>query len=213
MEQRRLLNKTDLLELLEIAEDSASGGVINDDALETDVSSFIIYHKIEPGDGLAKEDLLYKLYLAFSSRPVTKTRFNKEFSLYFQPKNGYYLINKTAAQLIEIFSSQFKRKKRPLIKKRSTNAQFKAFLDHFEIKKNGDWTEDFVLLHFLDKWIFNEKRKQSLTKDALISLMKIHYEHRKTKNGYVFNISSNIENSIIESVREAWKKRKLKDRK
>ena len=107
-------------------------------------------------------------------------------------------------------SSAIKKRKPPLIRKRSNWEHFKAFLNAYSVSSGEDWVEDHVIYHFYDKWLYNKKNKKRISFTNLIQFLKISFENRRTKTGYVMKISHSFEQTIIENLRQAWK-RKQKD--
>lgn len=212
MERKKLHNDTSLEELLQAASEEDGNNIVDDGVFESDIPSFIIKHQLKSGDKIAHTDLLYRIYKNHSTSPVSKVYFTREFSLYFPRKSSYYLINKEPSELIADLSTAIKKRRSPRIRQKATKLQFESFLNAYEIAEGEDWVEAHVIAHFYDKWIYENKRKRAISSRDMMALLRIFFENRKTKDGYMFKIKNNFSKESIENLRLAWKRKKQKDR-
>jgi hypothetical protein len=211
MERKKLHNDTSLEELLQAASEQDQNSIIDDGVFESDIPSFIIRHQLKAGDRVAHPDLIYRIYKTHSSSPVSKVYFTREFSLYFPRKSGYYLINKDPSELIADLSTAIKRRRSPRIRQKATKLQFQSFLNKLEVDKGEEWIEFHVIAHFYDKWIYETKRKRAIKLADLVTLMRVFFQNKRTKDGYVFKIKHNFPKESVENLRIAWKRKKQKD--
>jgi hypothetical protein len=211
MEQKKLHSDLGLDELLNIIQDDSNSEVINEEVLKTDVPAFIVYYQLKNGEKAAHKDTLYKLYQNGKFKKINKASFTKEFSLFFEKKGNYYLLNKDPIELIKYFVDSIKKKSSPKIKNKSTKNQFEWFLNHYEVKKGDEWVEIQLIWYLYDKLTYNTKKRKLIDLLDMIALMRIFFDHRKTKDGYVFKISHNLNDSFIQDIRKAWKRKKQKD--
>lgn len=209
MERKKLPSDTPLDALIEAAIANSEEITLDHDVFESDVIAFLSHYKITGGQHKIPADSLYKLYCIWSKNRIKRNQFSLQLSLYIPKEARYYLINKDSSEIISDLSSVIKKKKSPLIRKRANWDHFKAFLNAHSISNGEDWVEAHVLFHFYDKWIYNTNRKKRISNHNLLQFLKITFEHRATKDGYVMKLSHNFESSSIENLREAWK-RKIK---
>jgi hypothetical protein len=211
MERKKLYNETALEDLLQAASEETEEQFIDDGVFKTDIPSFIIKYELKAGDKIASGNILYTIYKHFSDSPVNRSSFSREFSLYFNQQKGYYLINKDPSELIADYSQAIKKKRIPRIRQKSTKLQFEAFLAHHNIAKGEEWIEAHVIQHHYDKWTYNEKKKRRIANEDLLALMRIFFENRKTRDGYVFKLTHGFSKETIENLRIAWKRKRRKD--
>lgn len=211
MERKKLHNDASLEELLQAASEQDQTNIIDDGVFDNDIPSFIIQYQLKAGDKVAHSDLLYRIYKKYSSSPVNRFHFTREFSLYFPRKEGYYLINKDPSELIADLSLAIKKRRSPRIRQKATKIQFQAFLNKYEIDKGEEWIEFHVIAHFYDKWIYEAKRKRAIKLADLVTLMRVFFDNKKTKDGYVFKIKHNFPKESVENLRIAWKRKRQKD--
>lgn len=211
MERKKLYNETALEDLLQAASEETEEKFIDDGVFKTDIPSFIIKYELKAGDKIASGNILYTIYKNFSDSPVNRSSFSREFSLYFNQQKGYYLINKDPSELIADYSQAIKKKRIPRIRQKSTKLQFEAFLAFYKITKGEEWIEAHVIQHHYDKWTYNEKKKRRITNEDLLVLLRIFFENRKTRNGYVFKLTHGFSRETIENLRIAWKRKRQKD--
>ncbi|NBV29723.1 hypothetical protein EBS02_12075, partial [bacterium] len=145
------------------------------------------------------------------NNPVKRVSFTRQFSLYFPRKDGYYLINKEPSELIVDLSSAIKKRRIPRIRQKATKLQFESFLKAYELSKGEDWIEAHIIAHFYDKWIYENKRKRAISSRDMMALLRIFFENRKTKDGYMFKLKHNFSKESVENLRAAWKRKKPKD--
>lgn len=212
MERKKLYNDAALEDLLEAAIQESEEEIIDDEVFRTDIPSFIIKYQLKAGDKIASGNILYTIYKNFSDLPVNRSSFSREFSLYFINQNGYYLINKDPSELIADYSLAIKKKRIPRIRQKSTKLQFESFLAFYKITKGEEWIEAHVIQHHYDKWAYNEKKKRKIANRDLLALLRIFFENRKTRDGYVFKITHGFSKETIQNLRTAWKRKKQKDR-
>lgn len=211
MERKKLYNETALDELLTAVSEKNEDKIIDDEVFENDIPSFIIRYNIKSGDKLTHKLLLYRIYKKFSSHPLNQASFTKELSLYIRPQGCYYLINKEPSDLIADLSEAIKKKRTPLIRSRNTKLQFQKFLNTSKIDSGEEWVESHIISYFYDKWLYENKKKKKLKAADLIALMRIFFQSKKTKDGYVFKITHGFSKESIENLRAAWKRKKQKD--
>lgn len=211
MERKKLFNDAALEDLLRAASEQSEEQIIDDGVFKTDIPSFIIKYELKAGDKIASGNILYTIYKHFSSSPINRSSFSREFSLYFNQQKGYYLINKDPSELIADYSLAIKKKRIPRIRQKSTKLQFEAFLAFYKISKGEEWIEAHVIQHHYDKWTYNEKKKRKIANEDLLALLRIFFENRKTRDGYVFKITHGFSKESIENLRIAWKRKRRKD--
>lgn len=212
MERKKLPSETALDALIEAAISQSEAITSDHDVFESDVVAFLGHYKIIGGPHRIPTSSLYKLYTIWSSQKIKRDQFRAQLSLYIPCETRYYLINKDSSEIIADLSSVIKKKKAPLTRKRANWEHFKAFLNAYNASSGQDWIEEHVIYHFYDKWIYNTNRKKRISNLNLLQFLKIAFENRRTKDGYVFKLNHNFEQSSVENLREAWK-RKQKGRK
>jgi len=211
MERKKLHNDASLEELLQVASEQSENNIVDDGVFDDDIPSFIIKHQLKPGDKVAHSDIIYRIYSKYSDNPVNQVGFTRQFSLYFPRKEGYYLINKDPSELIADLSLAIKKRRSPRIRQKATKLQFQSFLNKHEIDKGEEWIEFHIIAHFYDKWIYETKRKRAIKAIDFLALMRVFFENKKTKDGYVFKIKHNFPRESVENLRVAWKRKRQKD--
>lgn len=206
-------NELELKELLSVIESSSNNEDLDKDSLNADVTAFIVQYGLKNGELLAHKDVLYRLYNNSGLfKRVNKATFIRDFSLFFEKKGSYYLLNKNPDELIKSLSVCVKKPISPKIKSKTTKAQYDAFLDFYNVTKGSQWVEIQVINYLYDKWVYETKRKKLIKFLDMVAFMKIFFEYRKPKSGYVFKINCNVEKSFIENIRKAWKTKRQKER-
>lgn len=207
MERKKLPSSVSLDSLIEAAISQSEANTSDVDIFQSDVVAFLSHYKISDGSHKIAAEALYKIYRLWSKNSIKQKQFSSEISLYIPREKRYYLINKDSSEVIADLSSVIKKKKAPATRKRANWEHFKAFLNAHDITPGKDWIEDHVVYHFYDKWIYNNKRKKKISFTNLIQFLKMTFETRRTKDGYVMKITHNFEQSSIENLREAWKRK------
>lgn len=207
MERKRLPSDTTLDELFEAAISGSEAVIAETEPHGSDVISFLSHYNIKQGTVAVKPQLLYKIYKIWSKIPIKQIQFILELSLYFVKKNNYYLINKSPFQLAADLSSVIKKKTPPATRKRVNWEHFKLFLKAYDVSSGTDWVESYVVHHFYDKWVYNNKKKKVLAEKNVELFLKMLFETRQTKNGLMVKINHNFEKASIQNLREAWKRK------
>lgn len=210
MERKKLPSSASLDSLIEAAISQSEPSIPDTEVFESDVAAFLNHYKITDGSHLISGRVLYKLYKLWSYNKIKQTQFSVQLSLYIPRNKRYYLINKSSSELIADLSIAIKKRKPPSTRKRSNWEHFEAFKNAHSISSGENWIEDYIIYHFYDKWVYNRKKKKRISFTNLIQFLKICFENRRTKTGYVMKISHNFEQTSIENLRQAWK-RKQKD--
>ncbi len=183
------------------------------------VLSFISRFNLKTGKYAVKNTLLYSLFVKLYPKTITRSKFNKDMSLYFNVDRDYrYLIDKdsmtlTVESLELLFNNRIIRGKKKHTSHRKT---FLRFIDEFNIKTG----EYFVPSRFLYDVLFDEYRKRRRKKNTMVysvfnDLMKMHGYNRKiTKNGTYYGINNEQKESFCkETSIQDYKKKQKKLRK
>jgi hypothetical protein len=205
MERKRLPSDTPLDALIEAAINESEELTSDAEVFASDVIAFLSHYKITTGNNRISIGLLYKLYKVWSKEKLKQTQFTNEVSLYIPRKNRYYLINKNPSELIADLASVIKKRKPPAVRKRANWEHFKAFLNAYEISAGGGWIEVHILYHFYDKWVYNKKKKKSISNLNILGFLKVLFEIKQTKDGFMTKINHNFDQSSIQNLRDAWK--------
>ena len=177
---------------------------------DNDVLGFVNSLKIKQGTKLVHQTLLYRIYKELKGSLDKKT-FNSNLSLYIPKQNEYYLLNKEPSELVVLDLKTKRHKTRP--KQKNTLTHLNAFLNSFEVKKGKEWVDFFVIDFFYNKWLFNNKKRKLLTSNNLALMLKLLFETKHTKAGYVFKLQHNFDAQTIENIKESWKRKKTSDHK
>lgn len=212
MERKKLPNDLSLDALIEAAINESEELTSDADILASDVTAFLSHYKISSGNNPIATQALYKLYKIWSKKKVNQSTFTVNLSLYIKKENRYYLINKDPSELIADLVSVVKKTKPPPTRKKSNWDHFKAFMSACDVRSGNEWVEAHIIHHFYDKWVFNTKRKKVLNLAGFYSFLKLVFETRQTKEDLMVKITNTFEQSSIQNLREAWK-RKQKGRK
>lgn len=205
MERKKLPSDTPLDALIEAAIDQSEELASDADVFSSDVIAFLSHYKVSAGNNRISTALVYKLYKIWSKEKIKPIQFTNEISLYIPKKNRYYLINKNPSELIADLASVIKKKKPPATRKKANWDHFKAFLSAHEISAGGEWIGVHIVYHFYDKWVYNKKKKKVISNLNILGFLKVLFETKRTKDGFMTKINHNFEQSSIQNLREAWK--------
>lgn len=190
--------------------------------LKDEISRFLLFYKIEPGNKRVLPTLLYKLYNEWSNDPCKSREFALKLSNYLpRISNGLVLVNQDSFELIEKFNiiigSRVKlqnKTKIPHIKK-----HFESFLKINDLIKGSNWVNSDLLYYFYKQWIYKNKGKK-IGIIPFINMCKLYfpYKYIDKKQRYYFGVDdifvkkltpqklSAIERSLNDSKRKTKEK-------
>jgi len=208
MERKRLPNEVDLNALFDALDSTPEQATALDvDVFQSDVVAFLSHYNIKNGTHRVNKQLLHRLYKTWSKQKALSKPFHRQMTLYIQTETRYYLINRDPSELIVDLSFAIKDRKPPRTRNKSFRAHVDAFFRAFDVKPGGEWIEFHIINHFYDKWVYNKKKKRLLSQSTLQGFLKVLFENRTTKDGLVVKITHNFEQTSIENLRVAWKRK------
>lgn len=177
---KRLPNEESLEELLKLAEESKGEDVVG---VADDVLSFILHFNIKPGDTPVLQSVVYDLYRNWSKDPVNRMTFGvrvaKHFLIHTKGPKKYYKINIDSITIQKETLKYIEKSKLDRTKYPSWQKHFNDFLNFYKIERGTSWIPSYILMHFYDKWCYNNKRKSLLSELTFFNFCKIHFESKR----------------------------------
>lgn len=196
------------------------------DSITQDITTFIKNFNISRGKTPLSKTVLYTLYKGTTRSPIKESDFRLRMSLMVPTEGSSYLVSdEFFNKAIEVYgqlSSTKQRKKQDKRKSPKFQFQFEKFRRFYNIEKGKDWLEGFVLYHFYDKWMYNEKPnyKRPFNRSEFNQQLKDHFDFKLDRDNVIwFGIDesslTNISPEQISGVRSgrAWRKNAKKENK
>jgi hypothetical protein len=190
------------------------------------IDRFIQEFDLKKGTTPISKTVLYTLYKNTTKTPLDRNQFKFRISLILPTdKSVYYVTEEFFEKAVSVYNKLYKT---AIIKpkhKRKTNPfaykQIEAIIGYYNIQKGKDWIEDFVLFHFYDKWLYNEKpRVKPLKKRTFILQLKEYLDFKQDNKGIVwfgldFSKLASISPEQVNNIRAGrkWRKNAKKENK
>lgn len=177
---KKLPNEQSLEELLNSLNSEEEVNVVS---ASDDVFSFVSHFNIQPGEELVLKVALYDLYKKWSTQPVNRETFsvrtNKLFIEHVKGQKKYYKINLSSILIQQETLKYLEKKKLDRTKYPGWQKHFNDFIKFYNITKGNVWIPSYVLMHFYDKWCYNNRRKPLLSEITFFNFCKLHFEYKR----------------------------------
>ena len=112
----------------------------------SEVYTFINIFKLAPGPYLVRTSLLYKLYKAWSKKPMKKMEFGIRFTeiISKNESESIHRLNRHSRELIEL-PIQYQARNNTAARFRTVFPRFQEYLNHYNIKQGTYFIECYVL--------------------------------------------------------------------
>lgn len=169
----------ELMSLLDSAEEDSFDEVIQIEMEgSNDILAFTSNYKITPGDLPVSKKILYKLYRAFSSHPLTEKEFGNRLRDFVDDKGSkfFYLNQDNFAISRHLFKET---RKKDLTKSLTYQKHFNWFIEAREIGPGAKWVEGYVLFYIYLTFCNERKVKPKFGYKSFHNFLKLHFKHRR----------------------------------
>lgn len=189
------LSEQELLEQLQNEEKDSTTETIDS---QDDILSYLASFNITNGTTKVLSSVLYKLYKEWSRQPLERMSFSIRLGQILVRDNRYFLINHDSIALNKELAKWRTAKKKYKVKSPKWHNHFKAFLNHYGLKKGPVYLEGDMIYWLYDKWEYNRGKKgRSLNRTAFGSFCKLHFgEEKRTPYSRMYGVSTEIYNHL-----------------
>lgn len=190
------LSEEELLEQLQNEEKDSTTEIIDS---QDDILSYLAAFNITSGTVKITSSVLYKLYKEWSKNPVERLAFGYRLAeILPKEKERYYLINQDSIFLNKELAKWRVIKKKNKVKSPKWHNHFKAFLNHYGLKKGPVYLEGDMIYWLYDKWEYNRGKKgHILNRVAFGSFCKLYLgEEKRTAYSRMYGVSTEIYNHL-----------------
>lgn len=217
MARQNLPNNTkleDLLKALESKDEDPKADWIQEFHHTEDVTPFLSFYNIKPGNELVQSKILYKLYKTWSKDPLRETQFNWKIKDYIEYKEGYLKLNIDALQVSNKVIDYLKEHTQNKTKSPSWKRHFDNFLTYYNIESGDNWVESYYLYHIYDLWTYKNKVKSWLGYKQFINFCDIYFKQKRRTSSKIkwFAISIDIRTLLtketMENIKQSYAQKK-----
>lgn len=190
MEYRKSIGKLsdeDLFSLLNSLPEKASKTKTSDSFL-----LFLETFNFQPGEVPVKFDILYTLYNAWSSEPISKGKFGRRMTEIFESRKQMYFINTDVMTLSKEAYKLLNKKKRNKATGEKNQRHFENFLIKFNIKPGKSWIKLQELYLLYASWAKKNNKQNPLGRTNFTEFCKIYFDTRKNKSSFEFAINEDF---------------------
>jgi hypothetical protein len=205
MEQIKQLDNKQLLDLLETNNEQVDLHVLNDD-----ISNFLRFYNIVPGENQIEKRILHRLYKKWSKEPMNQAGFTLNLKDRLPMSNNNIYINLTRINVDKLVLEKLAKQKKVIpttsVKQKK---KFESFLSKFEIS-DGDYWFKAVDLFKLMKTFLNTKLRQKTFNDLLKLYIK---QHDVLEEELCFKLNDSVVKHLMEYNESQKAKKKTKSTK
>lgn len=165
----------------------------------SEVYTFINIFKLAPGPYLVRTSLLYKLYKAWSKKPMKKMEFGIRFTeiISKNESESIHRLNRHSRELIEL-PIQYQARNNTTARFRTVFPRFQEYLNHYNIKQGTYFIECYVLYQLYIMF----KPGKSLSYKTFHKLCELYFKRERLLNTSIsmFGVHEDIKQYLSQDV-------------
>lgn len=174
-----------------------------------DVIPFLTNYNITPGDTLVSKKLLYKLYKAYSSEPMSVREFAMEVGTFVQAKGEFYHINMDNFAISKHIYAQQSRVDKT--KSLTYQKHYTWFVKERAVQRGSKWLEGFVLFYIYKDFCKSRRVNPKLGYKSFHRFLKLHFQYRRKNENrslwfrvddQTYNLITKEERDVITAARQ-----------
>lgn len=189
----------------------------SEELIESDYHEFISSYNLKPGNVKIPIKLVKNLYIKWNKSKKTNSEFLKLLHEDFNIEKGYIFLEKSPIDYIENTKLLRNINKIDKIKSSYYQKHFEKYLKSYNIKRGNLWIKWYILNHFYDKWVWENKFKSKpLGFKNYRSFLMHNFEYKLDKNILYVKIDEefvlNLNKEIVENIENAYQEKERKNR-